>query len=401
MQKSRNPLIFIFITVFIDCLGIRIIYPVAASIVAEVGKVSITEAVTYSGWMMASYAIMQFIFSPVLGGLSDRFGRRPILLLSMMGLGIDYIFLAMANTLPLLFLGRIIAGICGARFTTSFAYIADISHNSRRAQNFGIIGVAIGLGFTFGPFIGGLLSEYGTRVPFIVSACLSLLNWLYGFFILPESLLPENRRPFSLKRANPLGAFVHLRQNKPVRMSFVVLFFLFLAGQVMPSVWPFYTKYLFHWKDLDIGYSLAFVGVILALVKGGLIKRSQAKFGSRRSVIIGLVFYIIGLSLFAFASQPWMLYAFTFIYCIGGIAPPTLQGIISVRMAANEQGELQGVITSLLSLANFISPLIMTNLFYYFTKDDAPIQFAGAPFVAAAIFTSVGLFIYLKEKVVD
>ncbi len=397
MLKARNQLVFIFITVFIDCVGIRLVYPVAASIVAEVGHVSVTEAITYSGWMMAAYAAMQFIFSPILGALSDKYGRRPILLISMMGLGIDYLFLALANTLPLLFMGRIIAGICGARFTTSFAYIADISAAEKRAQYFGVIGVAIGLGFTLGPFLGGLLSEMGTRVPFFAAAILTLLNWLYGFFILPESLKPENRRAFSLRRANPLGVFEHLRKNKSLRMLFVVLFFLFLAGQVMPSVWPFYTKFVFKWSDLKIGYSLAFVGVVLAIVKGGLIKWSQNRFGDVRTVSVGLMFYMVGLSLFAFASQPWMLYAFSMVYCIGGIAPPSLQAIISGKMQANEQGELQGVITSLLSLANIISPLIMTNLFYFFTKENTSYYFPGAAFAAAAILILIAFIIYLGE----
>ncbi len=397
MLKAKNPLIFIFITVFIDCLGIRIIFPVAASIIAEVGRISITEAIRYSGWMMASYAIMQFIFSPTLGGLSDRYGRRPVLLLSMMGLGIDYLFLALANTLPLLFLGRIIAGICGARFATGFAYIADISEPEKRAENFGIIGVAIGLGFTIGPFIGGMLSEYGTRVPFIASAILALLNWLYGYFILPESLKPENRRKFDIRRANPFGAFVLLRKNKELRMLFVVLFFVFMAGQIMPTIWPFYTKYVFKWKDVEIGYSLAFVGVMVAIVKGVLIKWSQQKFGAMHTVSIGLMFYILALSLFAFANEPWMVYAFTFIYCFGGIAPPTLQGIISGKIAHNEQGELQGIISSILSLSNIISPLIFSNLFYLFTKENSTLHFPGAAFAAAGIVTLIGLMLYIRE----
>jgi MFS transporter, DHA1 family, tetracycline resistance protein len=261
----------------IDCIGIRIIYPVAASLVAEVSGVSLTAAITYSGWMMASYAIMQFIFSPILGGLSDQFSRRPVLLISLMGLGINYFLLALANTLPLLFLGRIIAGICGSSLTTGFAYVADISLPEKRAQNFGIIGAAIGLGFIIGPFLGGVFSQFGTRVPFIAAACLCLVNWLYGFFILPESLPKESRRTFNFRRASPFGAFVHLKKNKAIRMLLLVLFFLFFAGQVMPSIWPFYTKYLYKWSDLEIGYSLAFVGIMVAIVKGGLLGWIQKK----------------------------------------------------------------------------------------------------------------------------
>jgi DHA1 family tetracycline resistance protein-like MFS transporter len=397
MLKAKNPLIFIFITVLIDCIGIRIVFPVAASIIAEVSRVSMNEAVTYSGWLMATYAIMQFIFSPILGALSDRFGRRPILLLSLIGLGIDYLFLVFANTLPLLFIGRIIAGICGASLTTSFAYVADMSAPDKRAQNFGLIGAAVGLGFIIGPFLGGLFSEFGTRAPFIVAACLSFINFLYGFFILPESLKKENRRAFHFSRANPLGAFLELKKNKSIRMLLVVLFFTYLAAQVLPSVWPFYTKHLFHWSDLEIGYSLAFVGLMIAIVKGGLIQWAQEKFGAVRTIYVGLVFNIIGLSLFAFACQSWMVYAFTLVYCLGGIASPSLQGIISSKMPDNEQGELQGIITSLMSLANIISPLVMTNLFYVFTNEHSSIHFAGAPFLAAAFIIFIGLLFFVKE----
>ena len=397
MQKAKNPLVFIFVMVLIDCIGIRIIYPVAASIIAEVSKVNVNEAVTYSGWMMASYAIMQFLFSPLQGSLSDKYGRRPVLLLSLFGLGIDYIFLTFANTLPLLFIGRIIAGICGASITAGFAYVTDISSPGKRAQNFGIIGAAVGLGFIIGPFLGGLLSEFGSRIPFVAAAILSLCNWIYGFFILPESLKKENRREFDLKRANPFGAFLQLKKNKSVRMLLIVMFFLFLAAQVMPSVWPFYTKYLYKWTDLEIGYSLAFVGVMVAIVKGGFIKWTVDRFGSVRSVYIGMLFNMIGLSLFAFATQSWMVYAFTLIYCLGGIAPPSLQAIISLRMPDNEQGELQGMITSLMSLSNIISPLIMTHLFYYFCKENAHQYFPGAPFALAAIITFCGFLLCLVE----
>lgn len=396
-MKAKNPLVFIFITVLVDCIGIGIIFPVAATIVTEVSHVSVNQAATYSGWMMAAYACMQFIFSPVLGGLSDRFGRRPVLLLSLMGLGIDYIFLATANTLPLLFLGRIIAGICGASFTTGFAYLADITPPEKRGQSFGMMGAAFGLGFIIGPIIGGIASEFGTRMPFIVAAALSLLNWLYGLLILPESLKPENRRPFDIKRANPLGAFIQLKKNKDIRMLVIVMFVLYLAGQVMPAIWPFYTKYLYKWSDREIGYSLAFVGVMIAIVQGGLIKFAQKKFGIPGSVYVGIGFYIAGLTLFAFANESWMVYLFTLIYCIGGIAPPAMQGIISSRIPPNEQGELQGMQAALMSITTILSPLIMTNLFYFFTGDQAPVHFPGAPFAAAAIIVCLGLFICVQE----
>ena len=396
MQKIRNPLTFIFITVLIDCIGIRIAYPVAATIVSEVGHMSVNEAIKYSGWMMAIYAVMQLFFSPILGGLSDKYGRRPILLLSLLGLGINYLFLANASSLNMLFAGRIIAGICGASFTTGFAYVADISPPDKRAQNFGIIGTAFGLGFIIGPLLGGFFSEFGTRVPFVAAAVLSLLNLLYGFFVLPESLMLQDRRSFNLKRANPFGAFQQLKNNRNIRFSLFALFFIFLAVQVMPAVWPFYTKYLFHWSDLEIGYSLAFVGLLVALVKSGLIKWSQRVVLPFRSVYYGLFFYFLGLGLFTFVNEAWMIYAIMPFYCLGGIASPSLQGVISSKVTASEQGELQGIITSIMSLSNILSPLLMSNLFYFFTKESG-LHLPGAPFAFSAFFIVIAYLLCKKQ----
>jgi len=389
-MKARNPILFVFITVLIDCIGIGIIFPVAATIVTEVAHVEVNQATTISGLMMTSYALMQFLFSPLLGGISDRFGRRPVLLLSLLGLGIDYVFLTFADTLTLLFIGRIIAGVCGASFTTAFAAIADVSEPEKRAQNFGLIGAAFGFGFIIGPVLGGIFSEYGSRAPFVAAAILSLLNFMYGYFILPETLKPENRRAFNIKRANPFGAFLQLKKSKHIRTLIIGMFMLYLAGQVMPAIWPFYTKFMYHWTDRQIGYSLGFVGVMVSIVQGGLIKFSQQKFGSEKAIYIGLLMYFAGLVLFAFANQAWMMYAFTFVYALGGIAPPSIQGIISGRVAANEQGELQGMITALNSVSTILSPLIMTNLFYQFTKPNGLIYFPGAAFAAAALLILVG-----------
>lgn len=391
-MKVRNPIFFVFITVLIDCIGIGIIFPVVATIITEVTHVSVNEATTYSGFMMTCYALMQFLFSPFLGGISDRFGRRPVLLLSLLGLGIDYLFLTFANTLTLLFIGRIIAGICGASFTTGFACIADVSEPEKRAQNFGLMGAAFGLGFIIGPVLGGIFSEYGSRAPFVAAAILSLVNFLYGYFILPETLKPENRRAFDIKRANPFGAFVQLKKGKHVRTLILGMFMLYLAGQVMPAIWPFYTKFLFQWSDREIGYSLGFVGVMISIVQGGLIKFSQKKFGQEKAIYIGLSFYFLGLVLFTLANRSWMMYAFTFIYALGGIAPPAIQGIISGRVAANEQGELQGMTTALNSISTILSPLLMTNLFYNFTKEGTSVYFPGAAFAAAALLILVGAY---------
>ncbi len=395
-MKARNPIIFVLITVLIDCIGIGIIFPVAATIITEVTHLDINHATRYSGLMMASYAMMQFLFSPLLGGISDRFGRRPVLLLSLLGLGIDYVFLTFADTLALLFVGRIIAGVCGASFTTAFACIADVSEPEKRAQNFGLMGAAFGLGFIIGPVLGGVFSEYGSRAPFVAAAVLSLLNWLYGYFILPETLKPENRRAFDIKRANPFGAFMQLKKSTHIRTLIFGMFMLYLAGQVMPAIWPFYTKFMYHWTDKQIGYSLGFVGIMVSIVQGGLIKFTQQKFGSEKAIYLGLGMYFVGLVLFSVANQPWMMYAFTFIYALGGIAPPAIQGIISGRVPANEQGELQGMTTSLNSISTILSPLIMTNLFYEFTKADALFYFPGAAFAAAALLILVGAYFIVR-----
>ena len=396
-HKERNYLPLIFVTVLIDCIGMKIIYPVIATIIAEVGAVSITKAVTYSGWMMASFAVMQFIFAPILGALSDRYGRKPVLIISLLGLGIDYLFLASANSILFLFVGRTIAGICGASITTSFAYVADISKPEKRAQNFGIIAAAMGCGFIIGPLIGGILSEYGSRVPFIAAAVLSALNCLYVLFILPESLQPENKKEFSFRSANVLYVFQELTTKNPLRRLLLLLFFLFMAGQVMPAIWPFFAKYRYTWTDLEIGYSLAYVGALIALVKVVLVKWSQKKFGLLHSIYIGLGCYVLGLSFFAVSSLPWAVYLIAPVYCIGGLASPFLQGLISAKTPASEQGKLQGTITSLLSLAGIISPLLMTNLFHSFTKPTALVHFPGVSFAAAAVIIFLGALFCLKE----
>lgn len=395
-EHSKYPLVFIFVAILIDCIGMRIIYPVSATIIAEVSKSDVTEAVSYNGWMMAAYAIMQFIFAPILGALSDRYGRRPVLLLSLFGLGLDYLFLSLATTLPLLFVGRIISGICGASLTAGFAYVADVSPIEKRAKNFGLISAAIGLGFIIGPFLGGLLSEFGSRVPFVAAACLSLLNWLYGFFILPESLPKEKRRPFLFKRANPFGSFKQIHVNKDIRNYLLVLFLLFLAAQVMPSIWPFYTKYRYQWSDLQIGYSLAFVGILVSIVKAGMVEGTVTKMGKKGAIYFGLVFNFSGLLLFAFSTESWMVYVVAIVYCLGGVTQPLLQGIISSKVNDNHQGELQGMITSLLSLANIISPLLMTHLFQFFIVGPQQFHFSGAAFVAAAVLVFIGFLLLVR-----
>lgn len=396
-MKDNKAIIFIFITLLIDCTGIGIIIPVVPTLIQSLTGGSISDAATFGGWLTFAYAAMQFVFAPVLGGLSDRFGRRPIILISLFGLGVDYIFLFLAPSLFWLFIGRIIAGICGASFTTASAYIADISTPEKRAQNFGMIGAAFGLGFIIGPLLGSLFSQFGVRVPFLVAAILSLLNWLYGYFVLPESLAIENRRKFEWKRANPLGSLLHLKKYPSILGLIVSMLLIYIAGHAAQSTWTYYTMEKFKWNEQWVGYSIAFVGVSIAVVQGGLIKIAMKLLGQNKAVYLGLCFYIIGFVLFAFASQGWMMFAFMIPYALGGIAGPAIQGILSSKVPANEQGELQGSLTSLVSLTSIIGPLVMTALFAYFTAKTTSVYFPGAPFIMGAVLTVFSLFIALNS----
>ena len=401
-KSPKAAIGFIFITLLIDVTGLGLIIPVLPKLIEQLVHGSISEASKWAGWLTFAYAIMQFLFAPILGNLSDQFGRRPILLLSLFGFGIDYIFLALAPSIGWLIVGRIIAGITGASMTTATAYIADISTNENRAQNFGMIGAAFGLGFIIGPVMGGLLGEYGARLPFVVAAILSLVNALYGYFVLPESLSKENRRPFEWKRANPLASLLRLKKYPSIDGLIGSLILIYLASHSVQSTWTFINIAKFKWSEATIGYSLGVVGILVALVQGVLIRFVNPKIGNEKSVYIGLLLYAGGLILFAFASQTWMMFVFLIPYCLGGIAGPALQSIISGKVPSNEQGELQGALTSLISATTIIGPLMMTYLFAHFTQKNAPIHFPGAPFLLGAILmlgsAAIAYFTLHKRK---
>jgi len=398
MSTKRTPaIIFIFITIVIDVLGIGIIVPVIPKIILELTGKGLSEASKYSGLLMSSYAIMQFIFSPIIGGLSDKYGRRPVILASLFGFFFDYLILIFAPTFTWLFVARIIAGITGASFTTATAYIADISTDENRSKNFGMVGAAFGLGFIIGPPIGGILGDIGTRVPFMFAAGLTLINALYGYFVLPESLKKENRREFDWKRANPIGSLKNIGRYPALLGLIGALFCLQIAGQAHPSTWSYFTMKEFNWTLKEVGYSLAFVGLMVAIVQGGLNRIINPKLGDRNSIIIGLLFYGVGFILFAFATKGWMMYIFMVPFGLGGIAGPALQSMITKQVAPNEQGELQGGITSMQSITTIIGPLFASNLFSYFSAEDAPIFFPGAAFFMAGVVTFLALGIALKS----
>ncbi len=392
IHKKNNALAFIFITVLIDVIGLGIIIPVLPKLIEELTGKGLSDAARYGGLLTFAYATMQFLFSPILGALSDQYGRRPVLLISLFGLGCDYLFMAFAPTLGWLFLGRILAGIGGASFTTATAYIADISDPAKRAQNFGLLGAAFGIGFIIGPVIGGVCSGWGSRVPFMVAACFSLLNFMYGYFILPESLSPKFRRKFEWKRANPVGSLKHLTRYPVVSGLIVTLVLLFIASHAVQSNWSYYTMLKFNWNEKMVGYSLGVVGVLVAVVQGGLIRKIVPLLGQKNSIFFGLTLYAVALVFFALASSSWMMMLFLVPYCLGGICGPTLQGVISNEIPANEQGELQGALTSLMSLTSIIGPLLMNYLFAFFTGPNTPFYFPGAPFILASILIVIGIY---------
>jgi DHA1 family tetracycline resistance protein-like MFS transporter len=394
MANNRKAAMgFIFITLLIDVTGLGLIIPVFPKIIQQMIHGNISEASTYGGWLTFTYAIMQFLFAPVLGGLSDKYGRRPVLLFSLFGFSLDYLFLSFAPTIGWLFVGRTIAGITGASFTTATAYIADISTPANRAQNFGMVGAAFGLGFIVGPVIGGLLGSFGPRIPFMVAAGLSFANCLYGYFVLPESLSMENRRAFSWKRANPLGSLRQLSKYPGLGGLISAFILIYLAAHAVQSNWSFFGIEKFRWDEKMIGISLGVVGLLVAVVQGGLIRIINPKLGNEKSVYLGLLLYAIGLLLFAFASQSWMMFVFLIPYCLGGISGPALQSIISGNVPADEQGELQGALTSLVSLTSIVGPPMMTGLFAYFTKPSAPIHFSGVSFLLGSVLMLASAFI--------
>lgn len=393
-EKSlKSALIFILITICIDSIGVGIIIPSFPSLIAETAHVPMKESAIYFGWVMGIYAFMQFLFSPLIGNLSDRFGRRPVLLISVFGMGLDFLVMYFAPDLFWLVLGRAISGIFGASFTTAAAYISDVSTAETTARNFGLIGAAFGIGFVIGPAIGGLLADFGTRAPFLVASAFSLLNFLFGFFVLKESLPKDQRRKFELKRSNPFGAFKQMARFKELKYLFVVTFLVMLANLAIHNTWNYFTIEKFLWSKKDVGYSLAFVGVCFGVVQGGLSGYFTRVLGEKKTAFIGLITVIavmVGISLVPFG---WMLYLVMLPYSFSGIIDPAIRTIVSAGTPQNEQGELQGVFTSIMSLAEIIGPPFFMWI-YATSRHEAPTEWwgFGAPFLVASVIAAVAMF---------
>jgi len=395
-MPERLPLTFIMITMALDAMGIGLIMPVMPDLIREVQAVSLSDAAIWGGILVASFAVTQFLFSPTLGNLSDRFGRRPVLLISMAMMAVDYVIMALAGTIWWLLIGRLLGGVTSATHATASAFVADISHPDKRAQNFGLISAAFGIGFIIGPVIGGLLAGFGPRAPFIAAALFAIANLALGYLVLPESLRPEKRRPFVWRRANPLGGFMQIGKLPGLKWMLVAMFFYSVSGYVYPAIWAYYTQEAFGWDARLVGMTLALYGTGMIIVQGGLIRIVMPWLGEARAVTYGLIIDVLALLAFGFASQGWMIWALTPFAALGSIATPAITALMSRRASEDQQGELQGVLGSINAMSMILSPLIMTQTFFWFTREGTSFYLPGAPFLLAMVLMAAALAIFLS-----
>ena len=385
---GRGAFAFIFVAVLVDSIGFGIILPVLPRLIMQLTGVSVDRAAVYGGWLSFVYALLQFFCAPVLGNLSDRFGRRPVLLFALLALGCDYLIMGFAPVIAWLFVGRMVAGVAGASFTPAYAYVADITAPARRAQNFGLMGAAFGVGFIVGPAIGGLLGAFGPRAPFFTAGAIALANTAFGYFALPESLPRESRRPFHWARANPLGTLLQMLEFPPVSWLLGALLLWQLAHQVLPSTWAFYTISKFHWSSAEVGYSLAFVGLVMAVAQGVLTRVLIPWIGGeRRAAAAGMAAALIAYIGYAFATEGWMMYFVSLTTFLFALTYPSINALASQQIPANAQGELQGAVAGLYSLSSIIGPPLMTQVFGHFSARSAGVYFPGAAFLTAALLT--------------
>ena len=397
-MQSRLPMIFILLTVVLDSMGIGLIMPVMPDLIQSLEGGDLGQAALWGGVLATIFAVMQFLFGPTIGSISDRFGRRPVLLIALVVMSFDYVLMAVAGTIWLLVIGRIIGGITAATQSTASAYMADISKPEDKAANFGLIGAAFGIGFVIGPMLGGILAEYGTRAPFWAAAVLAGANGIFGYFALPETVTDRIRRPFDIKRANPLGAFKSITQLPDLGRFMIISFVISLAFFVYPSVWAYFGKLQFGWGPGMIGLSLGAFGIGIAIVQGLLMRPILNKIGERNAVVLGLSVDVLAFIMLGFVTNGWIALALTPFTALGSIAGPALQGIMSRTAADNQQGELQGALTSINAVATIMAPLLMTQLFFYFTHESAPAYLPGAPFLFSAVLTFGAVLIFIPVR---
>lgn len=392
-MKQRAPILFIILTVTLDAMGIGLILPVMPELIREIRGTTISDAAYWGGLLSFTYAFMQFLCGPLLGNLSDRFGRRPVLIISLVFMGLDYLLMAVAPTLFLFFIARLISGITGATYSTASAYLADISEKGDRASNFGLIGAAFGIGFVLGPALGGLLGEVGLRAPFVFAGGLALLNALFGLLVLPETLPKEKRRSFEWRRADPLRALLRVR-NIPAVSGLMWVLLIFCIGQnVYAVIWSYFTIEKFSWPLATVGLSLAAYGSCAAMIQIFLLGRMVKRWGEDNTARFGIFISVISMAGIIFMDQSWMLFAGMPIVALGAVVGPSLQAMMADRVADDEQGELQGVYSSIIAIASIVSPLLLASIFQEFTKPDAAVYFPGAPFLVGAVLALISLFV--------
>lgn len=395
---GKSAIAFVMITVIIDAMGIGLMMPVMPDLLQELGAGTIANAALWGGLLSMIFALMQFLFGPLLGAISDRFGRRPVLLLSLLVVAIDYLLLAVAHTIWLVLLARIIAGIASATQSTASAYMADISSPETKAANFGLVGAAFGIGFVLGPLLGGVLSDFGTRAPFIAAAILATCNLTLGYFAFPETVTDAIRRSFELRRANPFGAFLHLSKLPNITRFLTVILIYHIAFMIYPAIWSFFTKEVYGWNGFEIGISLAVFGILIAFTQGYLIRVFLARWGEYRTALAGLIFNAVGFFLLAFANAGWQAYMIISLSTIGAVTMPSLQGMMSKTVAKNAQGELQGIVMSTTSIGSIISPPLMAYIFNVFTTEKWGLYFPGSPFILASLLTGFSILLILSAR---
>jgi DHA1 family tetracycline resistance protein-like MFS transporter len=391
------PLIFILVTVMIDAMGIGLILPVMPDLIKEVQGGTLANAAVWGGILSGVFAVMQFLFGPIIGNLSDQVGRRPVLLISLGILALDYLVMAVAGTIWLLFLGRVVGGITAATQPTATAYIADISKPDEKVARFGLIGAAFGIGFVLGPTLGGLLAGLGTRAPFYAAAALAFANLAFGYFVVPESLKAENRRPFLWRRANPFGALAAVSALTEVRRPLAIFFVNSVAFWVYPAVWAFFTQARFGWDTTMVGYSLSAFGIAIAVVQGGFMRPILRIFGDKGTVLYGLIFNVLAFAAMATVTSGTLALILTPLTAFGAVVTPALQGIMSRQVPDNAQGELQGVLASVNALSMIIAPVLMTQVFAAYTRPEANVYFPGAPFVLSMALALACLAIFFVQ----
>jgi len=397
-MQNRLPIVFILITVLLDSMGIGLILPVMPSLIREVHGGDLANAAVWGGVLATAFAVMQFLFGPTVGGISDRFGRRPVMLIALFVMTLDYLVMAMAGAIWLLLIGRVVGGMTAATHSTASAFMADVSKPEEKAANFGLIGAAFGFGFVLGPLLGGLLSGFGTRAPFYAAAVLAASNLAFGYFVLPETVTDRIRRPFSFARANPLGALRSIGHLPGLKRLMLVVFIYGIAFFVYPAIWAYYGEARFGWGPGMIGASLAAFGISMAVVQATLIRPIIARLGERNTALLGIVIDVGAFIFLAFVTNGWLALILTPITALGSIAGPAIQGIMSRIASDDQQGELQGTLTSINAVGMILAPLIMTQMFWYFTAETSAIYMPGAPFLLSAVLTALCAVLVLTDR---